>query len=391
MSLYNLRDFGADPTGTNASDNAFADIIQACTTIRTNGSAFEAEGWGFTMDRGLYKITTPIVMNWPLAMIGPGWGAEIFLANGANSDMIQFNPQGSQWFGGAVIAHVKLNGNAANQSAASNIINAKGAVTCEFHHIWFEAPYTAGLSIHDDNLGGFGHHNFIHHCRFWDGSTSPGAGGAGLAGVGLYTHNSDENRITDNVFQNCGTAGGTFNSAAYFDDSGLQTLLGNVFVAGATNGIDQVKLASTNYNLVGNIFDGGTANQLNLATGASHASIVGNRFYRPTNTGNCLTIGAGSNYTVVGNAFESAVAANASNAAINNAGGSSVNIGPNDYITNGSWNTGVIVGGNTQYTGSGAPANTLGNNGDYYFRTDTPGTANQRLYVKSAGAWAGVV
>jgi hypothetical protein len=45
----------------------------------------------------------------------------------------------------------------------------------------------------------------------------------------------------------------------------------------------------------------------------------------------------------------------------------------------------------TIYSGSGAPASTLGNNGDFYFRIDTPGTANQRLYVKSAGAWAGIV
>lgn len=43
------------------------------------------------------------------------------------------------------------------------------------------------------------------------------------------------------------------------------------------------------------------------------------------------------------------------------------------------------------YSGTGAPAVGTGSNGDYYLRTDTPGTANQRLYVKSAGAWAGIV
>lgn len=43
------------------------------------------------------------------------------------------------------------------------------------------------------------------------------------------------------------------------------------------------------------------------------------------------------------------------------------------------------------WAGSGAPSNTNGANGDYYFRTDTPGTANQRIYVKSAGAWVGIV
>ncbi len=43
------------------------------------------------------------------------------------------------------------------------------------------------------------------------------------------------------------------------------------------------------------------------------------------------------------------------------------------------------------YQGSGAPNNANGNNGDVYLRTDTPGTANQRIYVKSAGAWAGIL
>lgn len=43
------------------------------------------------------------------------------------------------------------------------------------------------------------------------------------------------------------------------------------------------------------------------------------------------------------------------------------------------------------YSGTGVPGAGLGANGDYYFRQDTPGTANQRLYVKAAGAWAGIL
>lgn len=41
--------------------------------------------------------------------------------------------------------------------------------------------------------------------------------------------------------------------------------------------------------------------------------------------------------------------------------------------------------------GTGAPAGALGSNGDFYFRGDTPGVANQRIYVKSAGVWVGIV
>lgn len=43
------------------------------------------------------------------------------------------------------------------------------------------------------------------------------------------------------------------------------------------------------------------------------------------------------------------------------------------------------------FCGSGVPAAALGVNGSFYFRFDTPGTANQRLYVKSAGAWVGIL
>lgn len=43
------------------------------------------------------------------------------------------------------------------------------------------------------------------------------------------------------------------------------------------------------------------------------------------------------------------------------------------------------------FGGSGAPGAGLGANGDYYLRTDTPGTVNQRLYVKSAGTWTGIL
>jgi hypothetical protein len=41
--------------------------------------------------------------------------------------------------------------------------------------------------------------------------------------------------------------------------------------------------------------------------------------------------------------------------------------------------------------GSGAPDNAVGQNGDFYFRSDTPGTGNQRLYVRTAGAYVGIL
>jgi len=43
------------------------------------------------------------------------------------------------------------------------------------------------------------------------------------------------------------------------------------------------------------------------------------------------------------------------------------------------------------YGGTGAPSAALGADGDFYFRSGTPGTANQRIYIRSAGAWVGIV
>lgn len=69
--------------------------------------------------------------------------------------------------------------------------------------------------------------------------------------------------------------------------------------------------------------------------------------------------------------------------------------GSGDMVLTGSLAPGNPGGGTTSqahlFSGLGAPSNTQGVNGDFYLRSDTPGTANQRLYVKSAGSWVGIV
>jgi hypothetical protein len=47
--------------------------------------------------------------------------------------------------------------------------------------------------------------------------------------------------------------------------------------------------------------------------------------------------------------------------------------------------------GNQIWQGSGVPVNANGANGDIYFRTDTPATSSQRIYIRSAGAWVALV
>jgi hypothetical protein len=61
-----------------------------------------------------------------------------------------------------------------------------------------------------------------------------------------------------------------------------------------------------------------------------------------------------------------------------------------EYFASAQIVAGITAGASSLYSGSGVPAAGLGINGDYYFRSDTPGTANQRIYVKSAGSWTGI-
>ena len=48
-------------------------------------------------------------------------------------------------------------------------------------------------------------------------------------------------------------------------------------------------------------------------------------------------------------------------------------------------------GPNGIWGGSGVPPTTLGQSGDYYFRTDAPGTSGERIYVNNGGTWTALV
>ncbi len=56
-------------------------------------------------------------------------------------------------------------------------------------------------------------------------------------------------------------------------------------------------------------------------------------------------------------------------------------------IVPGALHAGGTAASSRIYSGTGAPSDTYGANGDFYFRSDTPATPTQRLYIKSAGAW----
>lgn len=262
--------YGAIGNGSNDDTTG----LQAAFTAAVAGvSGFSACGKVVLLPYGNYKISAPLVLNYPIMLLGLGWGTTITLANGSNCDMIQFNPQSSDWFNGAVIANIKLDGNGDNQTSGGHIVNAKGAVWCLFDHVWFRTPWGSGLYLHDDNLGGYGHHNMIDHCFFDNGSTSNGGDGRGV-----YITGSDENMVTNSTFQECGRAAAP-EPNAYFETAGLNSVVNCKFVGGATG----IKLQGSRSLISLNHFDG--CKNHNVRLNGSGNIIETNWFYN---------IGAGS-------------------------------------------------------------------------------------------------
>jgi hypothetical protein len=81
-----------------------------------------------------------------------------------------------------------------------------------------------------------------------------------------------------------------------------------------------------------------------------------------------------------------------------------------DFISSAAWPSDIVIADNVErgvlfpqdnggVTGlrgniwhvSAVPASAMGANGDFALRRDTPTIANQRLYVKSAGSWTGIL
>ena len=252
---YDVSQFGAKGDGTTDDTAAIQSAITAATNI-ASGAAFSQNGAGvyFPPTAASYLISAPLVINWPISLIGGGWGSVIQLKNASNCDMIQFNPQTSDWFNGASIRDIKLDGNGNNQTTAGYIVNAKGAVWCHFDHVWFRTPWEAGLSLHDDGLGGFGHHNTVDHCFFDSGKNSNGGNGRGL-----YITHSDENMITNNTFQDCGRLA-SGEPCAIWEDSGLNSFVNNQFVTGAGG----FKSYGNRNIFLGNRFDGCGNHNMNI-------------------------------------------------------------------------------------------------------------------------------
>lgn len=323
--VFDVKAYGA--TGNGVTDDT--------TAIQSAITAAVALGGAVFFPGGTYIISSTLTITDKVMVYGTGWNSIVKIANSANIYAFTFNPTGGVRIDGAVFYNFKIDCNATNQSGTSGGIDAFSSSYGLFDHLWIKSPYTYGLSLHDDNLGGFGHHNNVRACWFHLGTDSP----AGI-GIGLRMHQSDENIIEGNKFESNG--GNQNNAAQLFEDAGLQIIKDNVFIANpSVASVEGMKISQGN-TVSGNIFDGGTNAQMELT--GDYNVIGGNRFYQPISTSACILCN-GQHNEITWNSFASSPTNGASKSAIDASGASGTNtFSYNTIKTDGSWASGVISG-----------------------------------------------
>lgn len=241
--FYNVEnpDFGADPANTAAANNTAIQAAIVAAETSTSGGAV-------ILPR-LYPVNGDLVFTKPISMIGYGWRSGLALANARNNYVLRFAPSGGSpdWFQGAVLANFKIDCNGANQTTAGGGIDGFGAVWCKFDHLWVLRPWENGIYLHQDNLGGFGHHNEVVGCFFELGQDSNGGNGRALR-----LDQSDENYVHASTFQDNGSPS-LSNPCHILDLAGLNHVSDCSFVVGYGAG---VRMGGAHSKCVGNTFDG---------------------------------------------------------------------------------------------------------------------------------------
>ena len=282
--VFNVKAFGAKGDGATDDTIALQNTINAALAV--HGTVF--------VPTGTYRLSASLTMTDYLSIQGAGWNSVLQLANGVNDFLLKFS-NSTSGIVGAAFRDLTIDGNGANQTAGG-CIYAQGAVQCIFERLHFIRPYDVALHIYQVNGSYFGHHNRVMQCLFDQANVSAGNG------QGIRLQSADENFIAFNDFENWGGSGPGTEPYAIKDWSGLQIIMGNVFVGGQ----EAVRIQDcSSTRVIGNTFDGvGRAGV--HATGSKNV-IANNLFSNGSNSstgayGQC-EIDNASSAVVTGNAF----------------------------------------------------------------------------------------
>lgn len=411
-TLYNVRSdqYNGGAKGDGVTDDTSA--IQAAIN-----AANAAGGGVVTLPQGVYRTTSALQITANVRLQVQGMGATIQPA--ASTDGIFVNQANGATALGCGIDGLVIDGQSGSSTTGIRIRDSDRCVISNCRIV----NCTTGKQVESFGNGRWAEENslrdsFIFNCTTGINIAAPGG-----------THSLGENHMYNVGISGCAT-GIALNSPCTF----YRCRLLGVTIWLPTNGvgllidcdvrdsvfiIDLENLNGTGTGLTGvNV----TTNALNLnlldchlgftgTFGTAVSDSTGKGMTWSDGTSNGLTTTAGNGFyglsQIYGDTLPRVRVASqfAGGGGFQFGAGSGVDVNlyraaANTLQTDGTFKTGAGIQPGTPagaaqagnlFQGSGAPSNSNGNNGDYYFRTDTPGTANQRLYVKSAGSWTGIV
>lgn len=402
---------GVGPVGTLFNFGFYDMTLDGNKANQTSGTSYPLRfyGYGYIMQNLRIKngFTGGVLSDWNAGPASPGNDAmEAQWSNikihDCNGELLLLGgPHDSQFVNlkaynaGTNCIHICPNATAMQFTNAHAWNIGSGVNACGF---LVEAGYTLMTNCESEKTDGMSVAILAGDCR-WDGhifdasstNTSNGiqigqqAGQTPYAGQilqsgGLTTAAVVSDNIITGNFDYCGLSKGAIN----FGNSGGNNLIHATVFQTSGSGITGTPSSQDNFWIyVKGLSNDGTLGHcggFQLATGSTSGLFIkdlsGNQAMKIYPAGS----GAGSFYFGNGNPLRGT--------SDNFLSSQTWQINSSD----GSFQPGTTAGiGASLRSGSGAPSNSLGSDGDYYFRTDTPGSANQRIYVRSGGTWSGVV
>ncbi len=195
------------------------------TSIQSAINALPTSGGAVYIKEGTYTVSSSITIPSNVALIGTGAATKIYLANGANTDVI--TASGAQ---NIHIANLHKDGNKANQTVPNLGIEFTNVENSRISGCWVEEIYGYGIYFVDSS------NNVI---------TSNTVGSNSYSGIAL--NSSNNNIVMGNTVRSNGLNG------IYLGYSSNNVLTGNVTmnnsqnIAGNYNGID---LLGSDYNVI---------------------------------------------------------------------------------------------------------------------------------------------
>ena len=236
--------------GKAATKIVAADGSGDYTDIQSAINALPASGGVVYIREGTYTVSSSIaIISSNVTLVGAGAATKIFLANGANVDVIS-----ATWGQNIVIANLCIDGNKANQTAASSGIKF--------------------TNVENSRISG---------CRIEKSKD-----------CGVYLDSSSRNVITNSTVESGGNLG------IYLSSSNNNTVMGNTIESNSSDGI--FCSGSNNNTVMGNTIKSNSSDGI-FCNGANNNTITGNT--SESNGGSGIQLYSSSNNSVTGNTIKS--------------------------------------------------------------------------------------